>query len=260
MAFRIAAASTDGIHIDRHFGKAEQFVILEVQNDGSFTEIDRRKNPNPSDGVGGGCGSGGGCGCHGIKENVKFLADCTYVLAQEIGHRSTKLLLREDISALEVSLPIAEAIPKITAYENRRTRYGQNKPRKTIPPTEQSAEIVKKVSGKKQLRVAAASTDGKVINEHFGHASRFHVFELDEDGFRFVESRTVQPCCNGGEHSIESFEKVAAVLADCTAILVAKIGEGAASFLETKGLTVFESPFLIEKVLDKLVNEKLLEV
>lgn len=52
--------------------------------------------------------------------------------------------------------------------------------------------------GRKDMsyRVAAASTDGKVVNQHFGRAELFHIFEISEDeGYRFLESRKVDACC-----------------------------------------------------------------
>ena len=40
MAYRIAFATSDGEHIDRHFGAAEGFLILEEQQDGSYQELE----------------------------------------------------------------------------------------------------------------------------------------------------------------------------------------------------------------------------
>ena len=109
------------------------------------------------------------------------------------------------------------------------------------------------------VRVAIASTDGKVINEHFGRATRFHIFSLEEKEYHFVESRTVEPCCHGGEHEENAFDKVAQLLKDCAAIIVAKIGDGASNYLENKGFEVFEAPYFITDVLQKIIDDQLLE-
>lgn len=110
------------------------------------------------------------------------------------------------------------------------------------------------------VKVAIASTDGKVINEHFGRATKFHIFEINDSSFNFLESRTVERCCNGGEHEDSAFENVANILNDCKAIFVAKIGIGASNYMESKGYTVFEAPYFIEDVLNKVLQENLLEV
>ena len=109
-------------------------------------------------------------------------------------------------------------------------------------------------------RVAAASTDGKVVNQHFGRAERFHIFEISEDeGYRFLESRKVDACCGGGGHEIGAFEAVARTLSDVQAIFVGRIGEGASDFMARKGFAVYEAPFPIEPLLQKIIDDRLYE-
>ena len=57
-------------------------------------------------------------------------------------------------------------------------------------------------------RVAIATTDGKVINEHFGRAKAFYIVDLSENGYSYVETRVISPCCKSGEHSESDFDKV----------------------------------------------------
>ncbi|MBE6876303.1 MAG: dinitrogenase iron-molybdenum cofactor biosynthesis protein [Ruminococcus sp.] len=113
-----------------------------------------------------------------------------------------------------------------------------------------------------KFRVAVASTDGLVINQHFGHAEKFHIAELDTDtsSYEYLESRTVQRVCQGHEHHTKSFDAVLQTLSDIQAILVAKIGQGASDYLESHGMLVYEAPFLINPVLDKILNDRLWEV
>ena len=113
-----------------------------------------------------------------------------------------------------------------------------------------------------KFRVAVASTDGIVVNQHFGHAEKFHIAELDTEtvSYQYLESRAVERVCQGHEHHTESFDAVLQTLADVQAILVAKIGQGASDYLESKGMLVYEAPFLINAVLDKILKDKLWEV
>ena len=39
------------------------------------------------------------------------------------------------------------------------------------------------------LRVAVASSDGKTVNEHFGQASRFLIFDIKYDLIELIEER-----------------------------------------------------------------------
>jgi len=131
-SFRVAVASSDGINIDNHFGSAEKFYIFEVNQDETWEQIEIRENINLKDkspedtgcekhSCEGSCG-GGQRGCKGAVENVKFLSDCSYLFATKVGHKSSKVLLREDIGVLEVSMPIKDAFPKLIAYEKRRSK------------------------------------------------------------------------------------------------------------------------------------------
>lgn len=283
MSFKIAVASTDGKNIDTAFAKAKKFLILEVKSDGSYETEGYRSNPNilftdPASvstcGASSCGGCGGGCG-GGASYSVEFLWDCHYVLATSFGHKEAKLLNRIFIDALEVELPVDKAVIKVAAYENRVTQNGSNKGyredlskvkyvERSLPEVSVKEVLVKEdalsqTGHSKKVRIALASSDGKVINQHFGHATSFHVFDIVDNTARFVESRDVNQCCNGGSHKISAFEKVAQTLSDCRGIIVAKIGEGASAFLESRGFEVFEAPYLISAVLEKVISEKLLE-
>ena len=109
-------------------------------------------------------------------------------------------------------------------------------------------------------KVAVASSDGKVVNLHFGRAEQFHIFEITENKFQYLESRAVTACCHGGEHETDAFRAVLKALHDVQAVIVSKIGEGASGFLEANGLTVYEAPYPIKPLLEKIVQERLYEV
>ena len=104
-------------------------------------------------------------------------------------------------------------------------------------------------------KVALASTDGKIVNQHFGHAEKFHIIEID-DNYRYLETRLVSACCKGNEHEISAFELVAEALRDVQAIVVSRIGKGASDYMESKGFVIYEAPYPIDAVMDKIVTEK----
>lgn len=273
MSFKVAIATSDGINIDLGFGKANKFLILNVNDDSTYQEEGYRLSPNGLNSLlkNEGCGSNKS-GCSGCKSGcdgasyVEFLWDVSYVLATEFSHKISKLLNRIFIDNLEVALPIKKAIPKLAAFDNRRNsskkardianKSIETKVRTETDNTERRVETQKE---KRNNRVAVASSDGHVINEHFGHAQKFHIFDLKDNVAFYVESRDVTPACNEGGHLENAFKKTSETLRDCAAIVVAKIGEGASNFLEKAGFQVFEAPFLISSVLEKIIQDKLIE-
>jgi nitrogen fixation protein NifX len=104
-------------------------------------------------------------------------------------------------------------------------------------------------------RIAIASTDGKVVNEHFGRASFFYIAEIKSDGTYSVTcKRDVIPLCDSGEHTEEGILTKVKELGDCTAVLVAKIGNPVERAFEINGISVFEQPDFIEDALVKLAK------
>ena len=115
MSYRVGLASSDGVQIDRHFGASEGFVILEVEPNGSYHEIERRAGKPP-------CRHGS----HdegAMQEAVERLSDCRYVVAEAIGPGAQKALERVGALPLEVQdISIAEAVPQIHKYEVNKQR------------------------------------------------------------------------------------------------------------------------------------------
>lgn len=106
------------------------------------------------------------------------------------------------------------------------------------------------------LRIAIASTDGKVINEHFGRAKEFYIVNVFDVGrYEYMEKRSVAPLCSGGEHSDNALDELIEILSDCNMILAARIGAPMKTALESRGVTVLESPAVIEDALPLLAKE-----
>ncbi|GHU80203.1 dinitrogenase iron-molybdenum cofactor [Clostridia bacterium] len=100
--------------------------------------------------------------------------------------------------------------------------------------------------------VAVATTDGKVVNEHFGRADSFYIMELSENGHSFVEQRKHSPVCGGGSHSDNAMKARIALLSDCRAVLVSRAGPGAKQALSAGGIQVFELGLPVEDALAQL--------
>lgn len=104
-------------------------------------------------------------------------------------------------------------------------------------------------------RVAAASSDGIVINQHFGRADTFYIYEVAEAGqYRLLETRTVTPVCSGGNHNDGELRCNIRKLDDCRYVLASRIGMGAAAMMEQSGITPMELPGMMEESLDRLIS------
>jgi nitrogen fixation protein NifX len=105
------------------------------------------------------------------------------------------------------------------------------------------------------IKVAVASSDGKYINQHFGMASQFLIFELDEDGtHKFMELRENKPACSTEGHSEFSMEESVKLISDCQAVLAGQIGPGAIDILLKNNIDPYIAPTFIEDALKELAG------
>lgn len=108
-----------------------------------------------------------------------------------------------------------------------------------------------------KMRVAVASSDGKYVNQHFGRATQFLIFDLLEGQEKaFVELRLNQPSCNWEAPSEPGHKRTIELLADCQAVVVSMIGGAATQTLARHGLTAFQIPDFIEEALKQVAKMK----
>ena len=99
------------------------------------------------------------------------------------------------------------------------------------------------------IRFALASSSGITIDEHFGTAAAFYIYDKEDETVKFREKRV---CRCSTEHSQESFDRKIEVITDCKALFVFKIGQYAAQRVLEKGIRVFEAPYLVDTVLRQI--------
>lgn len=87
------------------------------------------------------------------------------------------------------------------------------------------------------LRIAVASSEGGRINQHFGRAEDFLVFDVSKDGKALVEKRAVH-VVEGGE---DKREVVCRLLSDCRVLLVEKIGVSPKAKLAAAGIQAIDA-------------------
>lgn len=104
-------------------------------------------------------------------------------------------------------------------------------------------------------RVAVASSDGKVVNQHFGRSRQFLIFDVTDKGeINFIEVRENKPPCGAGEHNENAMENTVNLLSDCSKVLVSQIGLGAEQALNVKGIRAYTVSDYIDNALKKLTD------
>lgn len=112
------------------------------------------------------------------------------------------------------------------------------------------------------MKIAFATTDGKTVDEHFGRAGMFAIYEITESGHHFVESRKF---AEGMDRSVvdtrdkeqlhdNAVQNKVDRLADCKIVYLTEIGGPSAARLVKKGMMPMKvkEPIAIESALTQL--------
>ena len=104
-----------------------------------------------------------------------------------------------------------------------------------------------KASKTSVYKVAIASTDGETVNMHYGKATKFYIYSIDDEvGYDLVEERQVEPVCQEGSHVISKMEESVLNFSDCRYIVVSRLGAAASAALASAGITAMELPGSID--------------
>ena len=106
------------------------------------------------------------------------------------------------------------------------------------------------------LKVAIASSDDVSVNEHFGRAKRFIIYEFEAGEWKRIDSRDNQPACAGREHSDDLLERTAELVADCRAVVIDQIGSTAIDVLVARRILPFMLSGPIDEALATLESSK----
>ncbi len=112
------------------------------------------------------------------------------------------------------------------------------------------------------MKVAFATTDGSMVDEHFGRAGMFSIYDVTRQGHRFIElrkfadgmDRSVTDTRDQGPLHDSAVERKVDRLADCRLIYLTEIGGPSAARLIKKGIMPMKmkEPVRIEQALDQL--------
>jgi nitrogenase molybdenum-iron protein NifN len=107
-------------------------------------------------------------------------------------------------------------------------------------------------------RFAVASKTGMIVDQHFGHAKGFGIYEYDRGKVNFIEKREISQYCFGPAGCGETEETMAAIMktiADCSGLISTRIGGPPRARLEGNGVKVWTSCDYISAAVEDAVEE-----
>ena len=119
-------------------------------------------------------------------------------------------------------------------------------------------EPVNEEAGKEPLRFAVASKSGMLIDEHFGHAKTFYIYEYKDGKPVYIENRNVDNYCKGPEvcdDEVNKIENIISTIKDCQGVLALRIGNAPEKKLESRGIKVFTTYDRIEKAVQEAAQK-----
>ena len=158
-------------------------------------------------------------------------ADAVGLLGEDRGEEFTMDKVEQMDIDYEAAMVKRKAIHDAIEAELEAKR---NKPNETLV----TLGAVRKKEARPVL-MAVASAGGGVINQHFGHATEFLIYEASPTDVRFVSHRKVDLYCSGGNtcgDAETTLEKIIRTLEGCEVVLCSKIGFEPWGMLEDAGI------------------------
>jgi len=151
---------------------------------------------------------------------AKMMRHCRQCRADAVG------LLGEDRGQEFTLDKLPEAIP---VDSSRRDAYREEIERKREAHGAAKAAagaLMRETKDARILTVAVATKGDGLINQHFGHATEFQIYQADGRGVRFLGARKIdEHYCKGGLGEDSALAGIIEILGDVDALLCAKIGD-----------------------------------
>lgn len=128
-----------------------------------------------------------------------------------------------------------------------------------------STEEKKEQVEEKPILFAVSSKSGVLVDQHFGHATDFYIYEYKDNNIRFKERRSVSKYCDGSEscdgmgggNKEGKIDAILETVKDCKGVLAMRIGEAPKKRLKENSIETFTTYDRIEDAV-KQAAQKLL--
>lgn len=154
--------------------------------------------------------------CEGEMNMMRHCRQCRADAVGLLGEDRSAEFTTDKIMAMEVNYD-----PETRkAYQAKVEGERQAK----VAAKQQQLDTLAGANSEIKLLIAVATKGSGLVNEHFGHAKEFQVYELSTAGAKFVGHRRVDLYCQGGFGEEDSLTTIIRAINDCHAVFVAKIG------------------------------------
>ena len=153
--------------------------------------------------------------CMGGANLMRHCRQCRADAVGLLGEDRSNEFTLDQVEKMDVVYDLDKRRAYQQKVETERAAQGQAK---QAALAEQQAD-----DGIKVLVAVATKGNGKV-NEHFGHAHEFQIYEVSATGTAFIGHRRVDHYCQGGWGEDDYLPSIVTAINDCHAVLVAKIG------------------------------------
>jgi nitrogenase cofactor biosynthesis protein NifB len=178
-------------------------------------------------------------------ETMKQMYHCRQCRADAIGTLDNDISI--EFNACHKEEPIAE-----DNNINEKSTEGKI----DINSTEITDGVVGNSAG---IQVAVATKSGMIVDQHFGHATEFYIYEYTNGNAVFKEKRPVGQYCKGPDDCGESdnrMDQIISTISDCNVVVAMRIGDVPKQKLRDKGILTFITYDRIEDSV-KMAAEKL---
>jgi nitrogenase cofactor biosynthesis protein NifB len=104
------------------------------------------------------------------------------------------------------------------------------------------------VPADRTLRFAVSSRGGVLVDQHFGHAEAFYIYEWQDGEARFKEFRKALTYCTGDRGAKENLmDTMVKTIGDCNGVIALRIGEAPRNRFRTLGISTYTTYRPIEE-------------
>jgi len=154
-----------------------------------------------------------------LSDGANLMKHCRQCRADAVG------LLGDD-QGPSFSLDQLPAMPEVDHDSRRSYRAVVDREREHRDQATSMAEDGLRAVKTEESRLVAICTKGSGrINQHFGHAREFQIYEVDQVGVRLVGHRRAAQYCQGGYGEDDALDETIALLDGVSAVLCARIGD-----------------------------------
>jgi nitrogen fixation protein NifB len=166
--------------------------------------------------------------CEGEMNMMRHCRQCRADAVGLLGEDRSAEFTTEKVMAMEVEYDLAgqQAYQEKVEVKRQAVVAARNAELATLAGERSDISIM----------IAVATKGGGRINEHFGHAKEFQIYEVSAAGSKFVGHRRVDNYCEGGYAEEDSLETVVRAINDCQAVFVARIGGCPREGLKSAGI------------------------